>query len=57
MNEPSQQEEPEDGRQAELYDRHEQPTLHQLTEARYEETTDRRDHIARRTLSHRVNSP
>lgn len=50
MNQPAQQKKPEDGREAELKDCHDQSALHQLAESRDEEAADCRNHIARRTL-------
>ena len=51
MNDPSEQEKPEDCRQTELHDRHEQSALQQLPQARNKETAKRGKNVARRTLT------
>lgn len=47
MDNPSQQDEPEDCSQAKLDDGHQQPALKQLAQARDEETTERCKNVAR----------
>ena len=51
MDEPPEENEPEHGRKTKLNDRHQKPSLEQLPETGNEETAQRRDHVARRTLS------
>jgi len=51
MNDPSQQETPKNCRQTKLNNRHQQPALKQLPEARNKETAKRGDNIAGGTLA------
>ena len=46
MNEPSEQEDPHHGGEAELDDGHEQPSLQQLSQSGNKKAAKRRDHIA-----------
>ena len=46
MDDPSQQEKPENRRQAKLNNRHQQPALEQLPEPGNKETAERRENIA-----------
>jgi hypothetical protein len=56
VDDPAQEEEPEDTRQDELDDRHEQASLKQLPQAGNEEATERCYDVARRPLSRHVAS-
>ena len=47
MNQPSEKEDPEDAREHELNQRHEDATLRQLPEAGNEKTAHRRDDVTR----------
>jgi len=51
VDDPPQENDPKEAGQDELDDRHEQAPLKQLTQAGNEETTERRDDVARRPLS------
>ena len=51
MDDPSEQEKPEDRGQAKLDNRHEQPALKQLPQARNKETAQRGKNVTRRTLA------
>jgi hypothetical protein len=51
VNKPSKQDEPEYRRENKLKDRHQQPALKQLAQARDEETTECRDNVASGTLT------
>jgi hypothetical protein len=51
MDQPAQQEEPQDGREAEHEHGLDQPTLQQLTEPRDEEAAQRSNDVPRRTLA------
>jgi len=51
MDDPSQQEKPEDRSQAKLDNRREQPALKQLSQARNKETAQRGKDVTRRTLA------
>jgi hypothetical protein len=51
VNEPSEQDKPEDGSQTELDDGHEQPALKQLPQSGDEKTAQCRDYISGRSLA------
>ena len=51
MDDPSEQDKPEDGSQAKLDNRHEQPALKQLPQAGNKETTQRGKNVTRRALA------
>ena len=51
MDKPSEEQEPKDPGEDKLNDRHEQPALDQLTQARNKETAQSRNHIAGGTLT------
>jgi len=51
VNEPTEQDKPEDGSQTKLDDRHEQPALKQLPQSWDKKTAKRRDDISGRSLA------
>lgn len=51
MDDPAEEDEPEDRREDELEDRHKEPALEQLPKPGDEETAESSDDVARRTLS------